>query len=89
MHKLRLKLAKPRASLLLVVLIIKNLLMAKPVDFTIGQLRKKLKEQGWQVWAFDGENQSRTYYAKHLKTGEEFQGTLAEFKLLAKNVLSL
>jgi len=89
MHKLRLKLAKPRASLLLVVLTIKNSLMAKPVDYTIGQLRKKLKEQGWQVWAFDGENQSRTYYAKHLKTGEEFQGTLAEFKLLAKNVLSL
>ena len=63
--------------------------MAKPVDFTIGQLRKKLKEQGWLVWAFDGENASRTYYANHLKTGEEFQGTLAEFKLLAKNVLSL
>jgi len=63
--------------------------MAKPVDFTIGQLRKKLKEQGWQVWAFDGENQSRTYYAKHLKTSEEFDGTLAEFKLLAKDVLSL
>ena len=63
--------------------------MAKPVDYTIGQLRKKLKKQGWQVWAFDGENETRTYYAKHLKTGEEFQGTLAEFKLLAKDVLSL
>ena len=86
---MRLKLAKLRASLLLVVLTIKNLLMAKPVDFTIGQLRKNLKEQGWQVWAFDGANETRTYYAKHLKTGEEFQGTLAEFKLLAKNVLSL
>jgi hypothetical protein len=89
MLRRRLKLAKPRASLLLVVLTIKNSLMAKPVDFTIGQLRKKLKEQGWQVWAFDGENQSRTYYAKHLKTGEEFDGTLAEFKLLAKNILLL
>jgi hypothetical protein len=89
MHKMRLKLAKLKALLLLGVLTIKNLLMAKPVDYTIGQLRKKLKEQGWQVWAFDGENQSRTYYAKHLKTGEEFDGTLAEFKLLAKNVLSL
>ena len=89
MHKMRLKLAKPRALLLLAVLTIKNSLMAKPVDFTIGQLRKKLKEQGWQVWAFDGENQTRTYYAKHIKTGEEFDGTLAEFKLLAKNVLSL
>ncbi len=63
--------------------------MAKPVDFTIGQLRKKLKEQGWLVWAFDGENQSRTYYAKHLKTGVEFAGTLAEFKISAKNNLLL
>ena len=63
--------------------------MAKPVAYTIGQLRKKLKEQGWLVWAFDGENESRTYYAKHLKTGEEFEGTLNEFKLLAKDVLSL
>jgi len=89
MHKMRLRLAKPRASPLLVVLTIKNSLMAKPVDYTIGQLRKKLKEEGWQVWAFDGENQSRTYYAKHIKTGKEFDGTLAEFKLLAKNVLSL
>ena len=89
MHKMRLKLAKPRASLLLVVLTIKNSLMAKPVDYTIGQLRKSLKAEGWLVWAFDGENETRTYYAKHLKTGEEFQGTLAEFKLLAKNVLSL
>ena len=89
MLRKRLKLAKPRVSLLLVVLTIKNSLMLKPVDYTIGQLRKKLKEQGWQVWAFDGENINRTYYAKHLKTGEEFDGTLAEFKLLAKNVLSL
>ena len=86
---MRLKLAKPRVSLLLVVLTIKNSLMLKPVDYTIGQLRKKLKEQGWQVWAFDGENQSRTYYAKHLKTGEEFDGTLAEFKITAKHVLGI
>ena len=62
--------------------------MAKPVDYTIGQLRKKLKEEGWLVWGFQ-QNQGRKYYAKHLKTGEEFDGTLAEFKLLAKNVLSL
>jgi len=41
------------------------------------------------VWAFDGENQSRTYYAKHLKTGVEFAGTLAEFKISAKNNLLL
>ena len=63
--------------------------MAKPVDFTLSQLRKILDVLGWQVWAFDGENESRTYYAKHLKTGEEFEGTLNEFKLLAKDVLSL
>jgi len=88
MHKRRLRLAKPRASLLSVVLTIKNLLRAKPVDYTIGQLRKKLKEEGWQVWGFQ-QNEGRKYYAKHVKTGEEFDGTLAEFKLLAKNVLSL
>jgi len=85
---MRLRLAKPRASLLSVVLTIKNLLRAKPVDYTIGQLRKKLKEEGWQVWGFQ-QNEGRKYYAKHVKTGEEFDGTLAEFKLLAKNVLSL
>jgi hypothetical protein len=88
MRKMRLKLAKPRDLLLLVVLIIKNSLMAKPVGYTIGQLRKKLKEQGWQVWGFQ-QNSGRMYYAKHIETGEEFDGTLAEFKLLAKNVLSL
>ena len=63
--------------------------MTKPVDFTIGQLRKNLKAEGWLVWAFDGENKTRTYYAKHFKTGKEFEGTLGEFKLLAKDVLSL
>jgi len=89
MLKRRLKLAKPGASLLLGVLTIKNFNVAKTVDYTIGQLRKKLKEQGWLVWAFDGENQSRTYYAKHLKTGVEFAGTLAEFKISAKNNLLL
>ena len=85
---MRLKLAKPRASLLLVVLTIKNSPKAHRVDYTIGQLRKKLKEEGWQVWGFQ-QNEGRKYYAKHVKTGEEFDGTLAEFKLLAKNVLSL
>jgi hypothetical protein len=88
MHKMRLRLAKPKASLLLGVPTIKNSPMAKPVDYTIGQLRKKLKEEGWLVWGFQ-QNEGRKYYAKHLKTGEEFDGTLAEFKLLAKNVLSL
>ena len=57
--------------------------MAMPVDYTIGQLRKKLKEQGWLVWGFQ-ENEGRKYYAKHVSTGEKFEGTLAEFKLLAK-----
>jgi len=59
-----------------------------PVDYTIGQLRKKLKENGWLVWGFQ-QNEGRKYYAKHVLTGEEFEGTLAEFKLLAKNILSL
>ena len=85
---MRLKLAKPRASLLLVVLTIKNSLMAKPVDFTIGQLRKKLKEQGWQVWGFQ-QNAGRMYYAKHIETGEGFDGTLAQFKITAKHVLGI
>ena len=89
MLRRRLKPAKPRALLLLVVLTIKNSPKAHRVNYTIGQLRKKLKEEGWLVWAFDGENQSRTYYAKHLKTGEEFDGTLAEFKISAKNNLLL
>jgi len=80
---------KPGASLLLGVLTIKNFNVAKTVDYTIGQLRKKLKEQGWLVWAFDGENANRTYYARHVKTGVEFAGTLAEFKISAKNNLSL
>ena len=87
MLKTLLILAKLKGSLLLVALTMKNLLRGKLVNLTLAQLRKKLKEQGWLVWAFDGENQSRTYYAKHLKTGKEFDGTLAEFKLLAKNIL--
>ena len=59
------------------------------MNFTLSQLRKILEALGWQVWAFDGENESRTYYAKCLKTGEEFEGTLSKFKSLAKNVLHL
>jgi len=62
--------------------------MAKPVDYTIGQLRKKLKEQGWQVWGFQ-QNSGRMYYAKHIETGEEFDGTLAQFKITAKHVLGI
>ena len=62
--------------------------MAKPVDYTIGQLRKKLKKEGWLVWGFQ-QNERRKYYAKHVKSSEEFEGTLSEFKSLAKNVLHL
>ena len=89
MRKKRLKLVKLGALLLLGVLTIKNLNVGKTVDFAIGQLRKKLKEEGWLVWAFDGENANRTYYAKHVKTGEEFDGTLDQFKITAKNVLGI
>jgi len=62
--------------------------MAKPVNYTIGQLRKKLKEEGWLVWGFQ-QNSGRMYYAKHIKTGEEFDGTLAQFKITAKHVLGI
>ena len=56
---------------------------------TIGQLRKKLKEQQWHVQAFSSSENGRHYYATNQLTADKFDGTLGDFKRKAYEALGL